>query len=265
VTGGRDFEDKLLVEAVLSEYDDSTILVHGAATGVDTIAKDYGISRGWEVRDYPAKWSLYGKAAGPIRNRQMLYTEKPDLVIAFPGGKGTRDMTEVAEQNKGQVRKVIYKKLVIYDMDGTLADDTPKSSIPVEKYYTPETVSSLEPLTKVVDDFRIDLHDPYTVTAVITGRQQKLRQVTYDWIVKHVGEKDRFDLLLRPDDSPPDYIPFWKATIATQLIAKYKPLHVIIYDDMIDILRRFNEMLKPLVKNADLYLVEKGVPQLWRP
>ena len=33
-----------------------------------------------------------GYRAGPIRNQEMLDKGKPDLVIAFPGGKGTADM-----------------------------------------------------------------------------------------------------------------------------------------------------------------------------
>lgn len=35
-------------------------------------------------------------AAGPIRNQQMLDDGKPDLVVAFPGGKGTADMVRRA-------------------------------------------------------------------------------------------------------------------------------------------------------------------------
>ena len=35
--------------------------------------------------DYPVDWEKYGKAAGPIRNQQMIDKGKPDLVVAFPG------------------------------------------------------------------------------------------------------------------------------------------------------------------------------------
>lgn len=41
---------------------------------------------------YPADWRRLGKAAGPIRNQTMA-DRRPDLVIAFPGGRGTADMT----------------------------------------------------------------------------------------------------------------------------------------------------------------------------
>jgi hypothetical protein len=43
---------------------------------------------------------LMGKAwagkAGPIRKQQMLDEGKPDLVVAFPGGRGTAHMVRIA-------------------------------------------------------------------------------------------------------------------------------------------------------------------------
>jgi hypothetical protein len=41
---------------------------------------------------YHADWQL-GRKAGPIRNQRMLDEGRPELVIAFPGGRGTSDMT----------------------------------------------------------------------------------------------------------------------------------------------------------------------------
>ena len=55
-----------------------------------------------DVRAFPAKWNEHGKAAGPIRNQQMLTEGKPDLVIAFndylPNSKGTLDMVTRARR-----------------------------------------------------------------------------------------------------------------------------------------------------------------------
>ncbi len=51
-----------------------------------------------------AKWETYGKAAGPIRNREMLLN-LPALVVAFPGGKGTADMVRQAERAGIPVRR----------------------------------------------------------------------------------------------------------------------------------------------------------------
>ena len=41
-----------------------------------------------------------------IRNRRMLEEGRPDLVIAFPGGKGTANMVRIALQAGIQVREI---------------------------------------------------------------------------------------------------------------------------------------------------------------
>ena len=52
-----------------------------------------------------ADWEKHGKAAGPKRNKRMLEW-KPDLVVAFPGGKGTANMVQQARQAGVEVIEV---------------------------------------------------------------------------------------------------------------------------------------------------------------
>lgn len=47
---------------------------------------------------YHADWNAHGRSAGPIRNAKMLAEGKPDLVVAFPGGKGTAHMVGIARK-----------------------------------------------------------------------------------------------------------------------------------------------------------------------
>ncbi|HVM95122.1 MAG TPA: hypothetical protein VMT89_01980, partial [Candidatus Acidoferrales bacterium] len=54
-------------------------------------------TRGVKRLGFMADWRRNGRAAGPIRNQQMLTEGKPDLVVAFPGGRGTRDMVNKAK------------------------------------------------------------------------------------------------------------------------------------------------------------------------
>jgi hypothetical protein len=98
VCGGRDFNDYTLLSTTLNPYihDDVTI-VHGAAPGADSLAGRWAKDQGFVTETYPADWNKYGKRAGYIRNVQMLNEGKPDLVIAFPGGKGTQMMINLAE------------------------------------------------------------------------------------------------------------------------------------------------------------------------
>lgn len=46
-------------------------IVHGDARGADTVGKLYGNRHGYEVMAFPAKWDMYGKSAGYIRNSEM--------------------------------------------------------------------------------------------------------------------------------------------------------------------------------------------------
>ena len=97
VCGGRDYTDGTTVARVLSALDlsDATV-VHGAAPGADSLAADWCRTFGVPEEPHTADWSHYGKAAGPIRNAMML--AGADLVIAFPGGRGTADMVTRARE-----------------------------------------------------------------------------------------------------------------------------------------------------------------------
>lgn len=98
VTGSRDWTRGDLVEAVISRLPKQSIVVHGAASGADSMA-EYVVQRIMaqyperELRTEPhrANWSM-GKKAGPIRNSQMV-AMGADACVAFPleHSKGTWD------------------------------------------------------------------------------------------------------------------------------------------------------------------------------
>jgi len=76
---------------------DVKAVIQGGASGADSLAVKWALARGLPVVSVFAKWHIHGKAAGPIRNQQMLDEQAPDLVIAFPGGAGTADMVRRAK------------------------------------------------------------------------------------------------------------------------------------------------------------------------
>jgi hypothetical protein len=102
--GDREWKNWSLIRKTLSGLGPNTCIIEGEARGADKMCRWVAEQLGYEVRKYPADWALHGKAAGPIRNRQMFDTEKPDLVIAFhndlENSKGTKDMVEYA-RSKG--------------------------------------------------------------------------------------------------------------------------------------------------------------------
>ena len=102
VCGGRDFADYAFVERVLDYYS-PTVVIHGCARGADSLADQWAFAHLIPVERYPADWRKHGKAAGPIRNAEMLHEGKPDVVIAFPGGVGTAHMVKIARAKGVQV------------------------------------------------------------------------------------------------------------------------------------------------------------------
>lgn len=63
----------------------------GCPTGADSIAKMAAHLVGVEVELHPAAWTVHGRAAGPIRNAEMVASGLDGLIL-YPGGAGTEDM-----------------------------------------------------------------------------------------------------------------------------------------------------------------------------
>jgi len=99
VCGSRYFENKELMEDVLKQWDIREI-IEGEARGADTLAREYAERHGIPIRAFPAQWNEYGKAAGPIRNSQMVKEGRPDLVVAFlaSNSRGTQNMIDQAKK-----------------------------------------------------------------------------------------------------------------------------------------------------------------------
>lgn len=97
IAGGRhyrfddpdwDFLDSLEISEVIC----------GGATGADECGRQWALSKSIPVKIFPADWQQHGKAAGPIRNRQMAdYAER---LVAFWDGesKGTKNMIDEARK-----------------------------------------------------------------------------------------------------------------------------------------------------------------------
>ena len=99
VCGGRNYDDWAFIVNVLDRVharQPITLLIEGGATGVDHLARRWAMARGIEVVTYRADWDRYQHRAVPIRNAQMLREGRPELVLAFKGGRGTAHMVTIA-------------------------------------------------------------------------------------------------------------------------------------------------------------------------
>jgi len=111
VTGSRVWPDSKEVQArivqviVNQPYGTHVVVVHGdCPTGADRAAREFLDDIEKQNLDYisqethPADWNKHGKAAGPLRNQEMVDLGA-DVCLAFPLGesRGTRDCMRRAE------------------------------------------------------------------------------------------------------------------------------------------------------------------------
>jgi predicted Rossmann-fold nucleotide-binding protein len=87
------------------------LVLHGGARGADAAIARAAHQLGWCSLVMPAEWGRHGRAAGPIRNRELLeqaiaravaHTSPGSitsvLVVAFPGGAGTASLVQQARR-----------------------------------------------------------------------------------------------------------------------------------------------------------------------
>jgi hypothetical protein len=87
------------------------LLLHGGARGADAAIARAAHQLGWCSLVMPAQWQQHGRAAGPIRNRELIQQaiaravahSSPGsmvsvLVVAFPGGAGTASLVQQARR-----------------------------------------------------------------------------------------------------------------------------------------------------------------------
>lgn len=104
IAGSRSFADyenlKSVCDRILpNHYSEPCItILSGTSSGSDSLGERYAHERGYTLNRYPADWKQYGKAAGPIRNRQMV--NDADAAIVFWDGqsKGAKNLIEQANK-----------------------------------------------------------------------------------------------------------------------------------------------------------------------
>lgn len=101
VCGDRNWKDLACILNVLKTVKPD-VVIEGGARGADSLARLAAESLNIPVEEYLANWEEYGRAAGPLRNQEMLDKGKPDKVVAFHNdiekSKGTKNMINLAKR-----------------------------------------------------------------------------------------------------------------------------------------------------------------------
>ena len=119
VCGGRHFDNydflEVTLDSILSSLDlsyDDCEIIEGGCVGADLLGAKYAKMHNIKVKQFDANWKKFGRAAGPIRNSEMieyLSTSKNPIVVAFvsKNSKGTLDT----------INKAAFKGFSVYRFD----------------------------------------------------------------------------------------------------------------------------------------------------
>ncbi len=113
VVGSRDFHDYYCLSRYLSTFKISHI-ISGGANGADSLAEKYAVEKKIPFTVFPARWEVYGRSAGIVRNK--LIVEDSDFIVAFWNGSspGTRHTINYAKE--------VGKKVYIVDGEGVMSE-----------------------------------------------------------------------------------------------------------------------------------------------
>ena len=112
IVGSRNFNDQdyfnNIIDLFINENGLPSMIISGGASGADTLAKNYAVSRNIPLIEHLPDWSK-GRCAGPERNTKIV--NDCDVMIAFPSkeSKGTFDSIRKCQK--------MNKKVLIYYID----------------------------------------------------------------------------------------------------------------------------------------------------
>jgi hypothetical protein len=109
IIGSRGFNDKKLLEDILNPLVfNISLIISGGAIGADKIGEEWAEKYGIETLIFLPDWKQHGKAAGFIRNEDII--KNADQVIAFwdEKSKGTKHSISLCEKYNKPCRIINY-------------------------------------------------------------------------------------------------------------------------------------------------------------
>ena len=109
IIGSRNFTDWELMEKTLSQLNfNITEIVSGGAKGADSLGEKYALTKNIPTKIYLPDWEKFGKAAGMIRNADII--KNSDFVIAFWDGisKGTKQSIDLSKKTNKKLLVIRY-------------------------------------------------------------------------------------------------------------------------------------------------------------
>lgn len=116
ICGSRTITDRDWIFEKTEEYirelyqktnDSDVTIIEGGARGVDQIASSFAVCHNYACKEYPADWNTYGKAAGPIRNEQMVKACDYCLIFWDGSSRGTKNDIDLCKRYNKEHKIII--------------------------------------------------------------------------------------------------------------------------------------------------------------
>lgn len=111
VVGSRNFSDYDLLNKELSKIHKSSEIrqiISGGAKGADTLAEIWARDNRVPTKIFYPDWKKLGKAAGIIRNKDIVGNS--DFIIAFWDGesRGTKSSIDIAKSSGKKIKVILF-------------------------------------------------------------------------------------------------------------------------------------------------------------
>ena len=134
------------------------------------------------------------------------------------------------------------KKIILWDLDGTLSDSTWRLPLIKEKpknwkKFMQESIND-DPIPQTLFLFQLMQSLPDTVSLIVTARSEKERPQTETWLAKN--DLHYTEMFMRKDK---DYRPDWevKRELVDEIVEKYGPIFMA-FDDRPNVIKNcYNE------------------------
>lgn len=112
IVGSRDFDNfTILSEAIdnfIEKHGEISYIVSGGAKGADSLAEKYAKINNIKMKIFKPDWKKYGKAAGIIRNKDIVDNSTHLIAFRINNSRGTTNSIMRAQKKKMYVKIYDY-------------------------------------------------------------------------------------------------------------------------------------------------------------
>jgi hypothetical protein len=107
IAGSRQLDPALVEKAIKASGFEITVVLSGRGGRIDLGGEAWAAAHNIPVELYPANWQEHGRAAGPLRNREMVARAAALIAIWDGVSRGTEDI--IAEARRRGLKVFVFR------------------------------------------------------------------------------------------------------------------------------------------------------------